>query len=200
MPEPLAPRSARAQRRTTETDVSVRLSLDGTGRAEVNTGVGFLDHMLTLLARHGGLDLEVRCTGDLHVDDHHTTEDVGIVLGQALGEALGDKAYVARYGHAYVPMDEALARCALDLSGRFFLHFDAAFDRERVGDLSTELVEHFFYSLAEHARITLHLDVLHGRNDHHRVEALFKAFARALRAAARRDPSGDRLPSTKEAL
>jgi imidazoleglycerol-phosphate dehydratase len=132
------------------------------------------------------------------VDDHHTVEDVGICLGQALGQALGDKAYVARYGHAIVPMDEALALAAVDLSGRAFLVFDAAFDRERVGDLSTELVEHFWWSVAEHARLTLHLRLMAGRNDHHRVEALFKAAARALRIAVARDLSGDAVPSTKE--
>ena len=142
----------------------------------------------------------MEATGDLHVDDHHTVEDVGICLGRAFAEALGDKAYVARYGAAYVPMDEALARAVVDLSGRSHLAFGARFDRDTVGDLSTELVEHFWWSVAEHARMTLHLDVLRGRNDHHRIEAVFKAAARALRQAVDRDPAGDRLPSTKEAL
>lgn len=201
----LSPRSARVERKTAETHVTVALGLDpaadpAPGDYANATGVGFLDHMLDLFARHGGFGLRVTCDGDLHVDDHHTVEDVGIALGQALGEALGDKAYVARYADATVPMDEALARAAVDLSGRSFLVFEAAFDRERVGDLSTEMVEHFWHAVADQARLTLHLDVLRGRNDHHRIEALFKAAARALRGAVRRDASGDRLPSTKEAF
>lgn len=199
MPSPLPPRSATVERTTAETTVRLTLHLDG-GPYVNRTGVGFLDHMLDLFARHGRFGLEATCDGDLHVDDHHTVEDVGICLGEALRQALGDKAYVARYGEAHVPMDEALARAVVDLSGRAYLGFDATFDRERVGDLSTELVEHFWWSVAEHARITLHLAVLYGRNDHHRIEAVFKAAARALRAAVARDPEGDRLPSTKEAL
>ena len=197
----LSPRTARVERQTAETRVTVALALDDPAPTYSNaTGVGFLDHMLDLLARHARLGLTVETDGDLHVDDHHTVEDVGITIGLALAEALGDKAYIGRYGTATIPMDEALARAAIDLSGRSHLTFVAAFDRERVGDLSTELVEHFFWSLAEQARMTLHLDVLRGRNDHHRIEALFKAFARALRIAVARDESGDRLPSTKEAL
>ncbi|WP_412067257.1 imidazoleglycerol-phosphate dehydratase HisB [Rubrivirga sp. IMCC43871] len=197
----LPPRTARVERQTAETSVTVTLALDDPAPTYANaTGVGFLDHMLDLLARHGRLGLTVEADGDLHVDDHHTVEDVGITIGQALAQALGDKAYIARYGTATIPMDEALARAAIDLSGRSHLTFVAAFDRERVGDLSTELVEHFFWSLAEQARMTLHLDVLRGANDHHRIEALFKAFARALRIAVARDEAGDRLPSTKEAL
>ena len=196
---PLSPRSASVERTTSETSVRLTLHLDG-GEYENRTGVGFLDHMLDLFARHGGFGLTVTCDGDLHVDDHHTVEDVGICLGQALAQALGDKAHIARYGEATVPMDEALARAVVDLSGRAFLVFEAAFDRERVGDLSTELVEHFWWSVAEHARLTLHLDVLRGRNDHHRIEAVYKAAARALRAAVRRDPRGDPMPSTKGTL
>lgn len=199
MPETLLPRTAAVERQTAETTVRLALALDG-GPYENRTGVGFLDHMLDLFARHGGFGLRVEAAGDLHVDDHHTVEDVGICLGRALAEALGDKAYVARYGSALVPMDEALARAVVDLSGRSFLVFDADFRRDTVGDLSTELVEHFWWSVAEHARITLHLAVLYGRNDHHKVEAVFKAAARALRQAVARDPGGDRLPSTKEAL
>ncbi|WP_420454493.1 imidazoleglycerol-phosphate dehydratase HisB [Rubrivirga sp.] len=200
MPD-LPPRSATVERQTAETTVRLSLDLDAEAPTYANaTGVGFLDHMLDLFARHGRFGLETEAQGDLHVDDHHTVEDVGICLGQALSQALGDKAYVARYGHATVPMDEALARAVVDLSGRSFLVFEGRFDRERVGDLSTELVEHFWHSVAEHARLTLHLDVLRGRNDHHRIEALFKAAARALRQAVARDASGDRLPSTKEAL
>ena len=198
MPD-LPARSATVERQTAETTVRLRLDLDG-GDYRNQTGVGFLDHMLDLFARHGRFGLTVEAEGDLHVDDHHTVEDVGICLGRALGQALGDKAYVARYGEATVPMDEALARAVVDLSGRAHLTFEGGFRRDTVGDLSTELVEHFWGSVAEHARLTLHLDVLRGRNDHHKVEAVFKAAARALRAAVARDAAGDRLPSTKEAL
>lgn len=200
MPD-LPPRSAQIERQTAETQIRLTLDLDASAPTySNNTGVGFLDHMLDLFARHGRLGLTVEAEGDLHVDDHHTVEDVGICLGQALGQALGDKAYITRYGEATVPMDEALARAVVDLSGRSFLVFEAHFDRDTVGDLSTELVEHFWWSVAEHARMTLHLDVLRGKNDHHRIEALFKAAARAIRQAVHRDPEGDRLPSTKEAL
>ncbi len=200
MPD-LTPRSALVERQTAETTVRLALDLDAPSPTyDHRTGVGFLDHMLDLFARHGRFGLTVEAQGDLHVDDHHTVEDVGICLGRALDQALGDKAYVTRYGAATVPMDEALARAVVDLSGRSFLVFQARFDRERVGDLSTELVEHFFWSVAEHARLTLHLDVLRGKNDHHRIEALFKAFARALRQAVDRDGAGDRMPSTKGAL
>lgn len=197
----LPPRRARVERSTAETSVTVELDLDPDApRYDNQTGVGFLDHMLDLFARHGGLELHVKAEGDLHVDDHHTVEDVGIVLGQALREALGDKTFVARYGHAYVPMDEALARSVIDLSGRAFLQFDGTFTRERVGDLSTELVRHFWWSISEHAALTLHLAILAGQNDHHKIEALFKAAGRALRQAVARDASGDRMPSTKESL
>ena len=194
------PRTANVQRTTKETDVSVRLTLDGTGQYANQTGVGFLDHMLDLFARHGGFDLEVSCEGDLHIDDHHTVEDVGITLGQAVKKALGDKAHIARYGHAYVPMDETLARAVIDLSGRFYLHFDASFSRSTVGDLSTEMVQHFWYSFAEHAGSNLHMSVLYGTNTHHQVEAMFKAVARALRMAVARAPSHSRMPSTKGTL
>ena len=205
MATPLSPRRARVQRSTAETSVTVEIDLDpsrdGNGASYDNaTGVGFLDHMLDLFARHGGLGLQVEADGDLHVDDHHTVEDVGIVLGQALGEALGDKAFVARYGHAYVPMDEALARAVVDLSGRSALVFDGDFRRDTVGDLSTELVRHFWWSVAEHARMTLHISIIYGDNDHHKIESVFKAVGRALRMAVARDVSGDRMPSTKEAL
>lgn len=202
MPETdLAPRTATITRTTSETDVRVELSLDGDGTSYDNqTGIGFLNHMLDLLARHGGFDLQVSCAGDLEVDDHHTVEDVGIALGRAFRDALGDKAHIARYGHAYVPMDEALARAAVDLSGRFYLHFEATFSRERVGKLSTEMVQHFWYSFAEHACCNLHIDLLRGENAHHQVEAIFKASARALRMAVQRDPSRARMPSTKGTL
>jgi imidazoleglycerol-phosphate dehydratase len=196
------PRTATVERTTSETDVAVSLGLDPDGEPTYDpaTGIGFFDHMLDLFAKHGGFDLTVRCDGDLDVDDHHSVEDVGIALGQALREALGDKAHIARYGHAYVPMDEALARSVVDLSGRFYLHFDAAFDREQVGGLSTEMVEHFWRSVAEHARCNWHLSVLYGQNAHHQIEALFKASARALRAAVARDPAQARMPSTKGQL
>ncbi|MEO0558292.1 MAG: imidazoleglycerol-phosphate dehydratase HisB [Bacteroidota bacterium] len=201
MSSALLPRRARIERTTAETSVTVEVDLDPEALSYENqTGVGFLDHMLDLFARHGGLGLRVKASGDLHVDDHHTVEDVGIVLGKALREALGDKAFVARYGHAYVPMDEALARSVIDLSGRAFLVFDGTFARERVGDLSTELVRHFWWSVAEHAALTLHISILAGDNDHHKIEAVFKATGRALRNAIARDASGDRTPSTKDTL
>ena len=193
------------QRTTAETSVTVEVDLDPAANGDAPsyqnaTGVGFLDHMLDLFARHGGLGLHVEADGDLHVDDHHTVEDVGIVLGQALREALGEKDYVARYGHAYVPMDEALARAVVDLSGRATLAFEGDFRRDAVGDLSTELVRHFWWSVAEHAGLTLHVHILTGDNDHHKIEAVFKAVGRALRMATARDASGDRTPSTKESL
>lgn len=191
------PRTAARRRETAETKVSVVLNLDGTGRYGNQTGVGFLDHMLDLFARHGGFDLEVSCEGDLHIDDHHTVEDVGITLGQAVAEALGDKSYITRYGHAYVPMDETLARAVVDLSGRFALHFDAVFSRETVGDLSSEMVQHFWYSFAEQVRCNLHVTLLYGTNAHHQIEAVFKAVARALRVAVRRDEANGAVASTK---
>ncbi len=193
----LQDRIATVRRATRETDVTVRINLDGTGQHKNTTAIGFLDHMLDLFARHSGLDLSVSCKGDLHVDEHHSVEDVGITLGQAVRQALGDKGYIARYGLAYVPMDDALARAVVDLSGRFTLHFEATFNRDRVGGLPTELVRHFWYSFAEQAACTLHISVLHGINTHHQVEAIFKAVARALRAAVRRDTAGVRVPSTK---
>lgn len=195
-----SPRTASLERTTKETDITLDLTLDGEGAYDIDTGLGFFDHMLDLFAKHGGFDLTVHCEGDLHVDDHHTVEDVGIVLGQAVREALGDKAHIHRYGHAYVPMDEALARSVIDLSGRFYLQFGAHFDRPMVGDLSTEMVEHFWYSVAEHAGCNLHIDVLRGRNAHHKIEAIFKATARALRKAVRRDVEQARTPSTKGTL
>jgi imidazoleglycerol-phosphate dehydratase len=194
------PRTATVERTTAETDVSVELSLDGDGTYDVDTGVGFLDHMLDLFAKHGGLDLTVRCDGDLHVDDHHTVEDVAITLGQATKQALGDKARIARYGHAYVPMDEALARAVLDLSGRAYHRLDVSFERETVGDLSTEMVRHVWHSFAEHTACNLHQTVLHGHNAHHKIEALFKATAQALRMAVRRSARHAEVASTKGTL
>lgn len=201
MSEPtFSPRTATVERTTTETDVSVALTLDGNGTFDIDTGVGFFDHMLCLFAKHGGLDLTVQCDGDLAIDDHHTVEDVAIGLGRALDDALGDKAHIARYGHAYVPMDDALARAVIDLSGRSYCHLEVTFDREQVGDLSTELVEHVWRSVADHARCNLHLTVLRGQNDHHKIEALFKATARALRSAITRRSDHAEVASTKGTL
>ncbi|MFW6193398.1 MAG: imidazoleglycerol-phosphate dehydratase HisB [Gemmatimonadota bacterium] len=193
-------RSAEVTRRTAETEVRVRVDLEGSGRSDVDTGLGFLDHMLELLAAHALLDLEVRARGDLHVDEHHTVEDVGIVLGQAMAKALGERRGIRRYGFL-VPMDESLARVAVDLGGRSYLVFRAEFSRERVGDLPTELVEDFLKALADHLRANVHVTVEYGRNDHHRIEAIFKALGRALRAAVEQDPRlGKELPSTKGTL
>lgn len=195
-----SPRTAAVERTTAETDVTLRLSLDGDGTYDVETGVGFFDHMLDLFAKHGALDLTVRCDGDLHIDDHHTVEDVGIALGQAVREALGDKSHIARYGHEYVPMDDSLARAVIDLSGRSYFHLDASFDQPTVGTFSTELVDHVWRSFAEHAACNLHLTVLHGHNTHHQIEALFKAAARALKMAVRRSEAHAEIASTKGTL
>ena len=193
-------REAEVRRTTKETDVRVRLSLDGGGRAQVSTGVAFLDHMLELFARHGLFDLEVECRGDLQIDDHHSVEDIAITLGQAMSQALGDKAGVARYGDATVPMDEALCRAVVDLSGRFYLVYEVETGRQHIGNFSVELAEHFWRSLAEAARCNLHIDCLRGRNTHHILEGTFKAAARALRQAAERDPRVSGVPSTKGVL
>ncbi len=194
-------RTATLTRTTAETDIALSLSLDGTGRAEVTTGIGFFDHMLTALARHALLDLTVRATGDLHIDYHHTTEDVGIVLGRAVAEALGDKRGIRRFGHAVVPMDEALAEAAVDISGRPFLAWRVSFERPKVGEMDTELFEEFFRAFATNALVTLHVTERAGRNAHHVAEACFKAVARALRAAVEPDGRiGDAVPSTKGAL
>jgi imidazoleglycerol-phosphate dehydratase len=195
-----AGRRVTIERKTRETDIRLTLDLDGGGRSRVATGIGFLDHMLTALSTHGRLDLDVRCAGDLHVDPHHSVEDVGIVFGQALRQALGDKAGITRFGHAYVPLDEALTRCVIDLSGRPWLHFGAAFKAQRVGDMPTELFEDFFWAVADHGRLNIHLDTIRGRNAHHVAETLFKAFARALRAAVARDGGLTAIPSTKGSL
>jgi imidazoleglycerol-phosphate dehydratase len=191
-------RAAEVQRQTGETDVRVRLDLDGAGEGDISTGVPFLDHMLTLFARHGRFDLSVQVSGDTHVDDHHTTEDTGIVLGQAIRQALGDKRGVARYGFAYVPMDETLVRSALDLSGRPFCIYEVPVAAPKVGTFDTELAEHFCQSLAFHALLTLHVDLIRGRNAHHILEAVFKSLAVALHAASR--VVRDDLPSTKGTL
>ena len=194
-------RTASLIRTTSETDISATLDLDGSGRAEVDTGIGFLDHMLTALARHGLFDLTVRARGDLHIDFHHTTEDVGIVLGQAVLQALGDKRGIRRFGHAVVPMDEALVEAVVDLSGRAFLAWDVAFQRDKVGSMDTELFEEFFRALAFNGLFTLHVTRKAGSNAHHVAEAGFKAVARALRLAVEFDPrAAGVIPSTKGAL
>jgi imidazoleglycerol-phosphate dehydratase len=195
-----AKRAAEIHRRTRETDVRVALDLDGKGLASVATGIPFLDHMLELFARHGLFDLEVECRGDLSVDDHHSVEDVAISLGEAVRAALGDKAGVARYGAALVPMDEALCRAVIDLSGRFYLVYEVETRRHTIGNFSVELSEHFWRSFAEAARCNLHLDCLRGRNTHHILEGVFKATARALRQAAERDPRVEGVLSTKGVL
>ena len=194
-------RAARIDRRTAETDVSVALALDGTGKASIATGVGFLDHMLELFARHALIDLDVRVAGDLHVDAHHTTEDAGIALGQAFAQALGDKRGIARYADIHLPMDEALTRVAVDISGRPFLVFRTAFRAERIGTFDTELVREWFQAFAMNAGITLHVETLYGDNAHHIAESCFKGLARALRRAVAIDPREDgRVPSTKGTL
>jgi imidazoleglycerol-phosphate dehydratase len=195
----MSARTATVRRETGETQIEISLDLDGRGTAQVNTGVGFLDHMLVALARHARFDLIVDASGDLHVDEHHTVEDVGITLGTALGQSLGGRAGITRMGHAVVPMDEALALVAVDIGGRGYCAFDGAFDTPRIGDMGTSLVPHFFESLAMEARLNLHARLLTGRDDHHRAEALFKALARALHQATRLDPTlGGDVPSTKD--
>ena len=195
----MSTRTATVRRETGETQTEITLDLDGRGQARINTGVGFLDHMLTALARHARFDLTVQASGDLHVDEHHTVEDVGITLGQTLGQALGDRAGMTRMGHAVVPMDEALALVAVDIGGRGYFVFDGSFDTPHIGDMGTSLVPHFLESLAMEARMNLHARLLAGRDDHHRAEALFKALARALHRATRLDPTlGGDVPSTKD--
>jgi imidazoleglycerol-phosphate dehydratase len=195
-----AGRRARVERATKETTITVSVNLDGSGRTELASGVPFLDHMLDQVARHGMLDLEVGAKGDLHIDGHHTVEDVGITLGQAVRQALGDKAGVARYGHAYVPLDEALSRAVIDLSGRPGLEYHVAFTRAMIGTFDVDLVHEFFQGFVNHALVTLHLDNLRGDNAHHQAETVFKAFARALRMAVTPDPRVSGVPSTKGTL
>ncbi|MFI4888010.1 MAG: imidazoleglycerol-phosphate dehydratase HisB [Burkholderiales bacterium] len=194
-------RTAQVERRTAETDISVRVTIDGSGRTELATGIAFLDHMLDQVGRHGMLDLAIAAKGDLHIDAHHTVEDIGITFGQALRQALGDKRGIRRYGHAYVPLDEALSRVVLDLSGRPGLEFHVPFTRALVGTFDVDLIHEFFQGFTNHALATMHIDNLRGDNAHHQAETVFKAFARALRMACERDPrtAGD-VPSTKGAL
>lgn len=194
-------REATVERRTAETEIRVRVALDGTGAAAVSTGVGFLDHMLEQIARHGLIDLEVEAKGDLHIDAHHTTEDVGIAIGQAVAKALGDRRGINRYGHAYLPMDEALTRVAIDLSNRPWLVWKVHMPRAKVGDMDTELFREWFQAFAQHAGATLHVETLYGENTHHIVESCYKALARALRQAVETDPRRpDAVPSTKGVL
>lgn len=193
-------RMATIHRKTSETDITITLGLEGTGQHDISTGVGFFDHMLTAVAVHGLFDLTVHAKGDLHIDTHHTIEDVGIVLGQALDKALGDRAGITRMGHAYVPMDEALGFVAVDLSGRPYTVFQAEWSTPAIGQMPTDLVHHFFETLATHARMNLHARVAYGRNDHHKAEALFKALARALRTAVALDPRRADVASTKGTL
>ncbi len=196
-----ANRTANVSRETKETKISVSVNLDGAGKADIKTGIGFFDHMLDQLAKHSLIDITIRAEGDLHIDAHHTVEDTGITLGQALKEAIGDKKGIRRYGHAYVPMDEALSRVALDFSGRAHLVFDVNFTNERLGEMDTELFQEFFQGLVGASGLTLHAQNLHGTNNHHMIEATFKACAKSLRMAVEIDSrAADQLPSTKGAL
>ena len=194
----LKPRRATVERKTKETDISLSVNIDGSGVSEISTGIGFLDHMLTALSKHGRMDLTLSCKGDLHVDDHHSVEDCGIVLGQAVKVALGDLRGITRYGYAYAPLDESLSRAVVDISGRPFADVNLNLQRERIGNLSCEMLPHFLSSFATSAAITLHVDVLKGENDHHRAESAFKALALALRTAFKRE--GTDIPSTKGVL
>jgi imidazoleglycerol-phosphate dehydratase len=193
-------RLATVHRKTKETDIVVKLNLDGSGKSQISIGVPFLEHMLELFAKHGLFDLYVKCDGDLHIDDHHSVEDIAIALGQALAQALADKAGINRYGEAVVPMDEALCRAVIDLSGRFYLVYEVQTKRQKIGNFSVELAEHFWRSFAETARFNLHIDCLRGRNTHHILEGTFKASARALRQAVERNSRVSGVLSTKGAL
>ena len=195
------PRTAEVSRDTAETKIKVRLNLDGTGQSKLATGIGFFDHMLDQVARHGLIDLDVQCEGDLHIDGHHTVEDVGIAIGQAVKQAVGDKRGLTRYGHSYVPLDEALSRVVVDFSGRPGLVLDAKFTSGTIGQLDTQLIHEFFQGFVNHALVTLHIDNLKGANAHHQAETMFKAFGRALRMALERDPRmAGTIPSTKGTL
>ncbi len=195
------PRCASIKRNTAETQIQVSINLDGTGAAKLQTGIGFFDHMLDQIARHGLIDLDIQCTGDLHIDGHHTVEDVGIALGQAFREAVGDKKGLRRYGHAYVPLDEALSRVVVDFSGRPGLVMPVEFSSGMIGALDTQLIFEFFQGFVNHAFVSLHIDNLRGHNAHHQAETIFKAFGRALRMALEFDPRAlDQIPSTKGSL
>jgi imidazoleglycerol-phosphate dehydratase len=197
----MSTRAAKADRKTTETQIAVSVDLEGSGRANLATGVPFLDHMLDQVARHGMLDLDIQAKGDLHIDAHHTVEDIGITLGQAIARAVGDKKGIRRYGHAYVPLDEALSRVVIDFSGRPGLEYSVKFTRALIGEFDVDLVHEFFQGFANHAQVTLHIDNLRGDNAHHQCETMFKAFARALRMALEPDPrAAGVVPSTKGTL
>jgi imidazoleglycerol-phosphate dehydratase len=197
----LTPRTAEVSRNTAETQITVKLNLDGTGQARLNTGIGFFDHMLDQIARHGLIDLDIQAVGDLHIDGHHTVEDVGITLGQALNKAVGDKKGLRRYGHAYVPLDEALSRVVIDFSGRPGLVMHVPFKSGMIGNFDSQLAFEFFQGFVNHAFVTLHIDNLRGENAHHQAETVFKAFGRALRAALELDPRApNAIPSTKGSL
>ena len=199
--QPSTARTAEVQRNTAETRVHVRVNLDGTGQARLNSGIGFLDHMLDQIARHGLIDLEVECAGDLHIDGHHTVEDIGITLGQAFAQAIGDKKGIRRYGHAYVPLDEALSRVVIDFSGRLGLVLNIPFASAMVGSFDTQLTQEFFQGFVNHAAATIHIDTLRGINTHHQIESVFKAFGRALRMALEIDPrAANSIASTKGCL
>ncbi len=200
-PNPYADRIAEVTRNTAETRIRVKVNLDGTGQARLSTGIGFFDHMLDQIARHGLIDLDIEADGDLHIDGHHTVEDVGITLGQAVHKAVGDKKGICRYGHAYVPLDEALSRVVVDFSGRPGLVMDVPFKSAMIGTFDSQLAHEFFQGFVNHAFVTLHIDNLKGENAHHQAETVFKAFARALRAAVERDPrTAGTIPSTKGTL
>lgn len=197
----MAKRTASVSRNTLETQISVSVDLDGTGKSNFATGVPFLEHMMDQIARHGLVDMDITCQGDTHIDDHHTVEDIGITLGQAITQAIGDKRGIRRYGHAYIPLDEALSRVVLDFSGRPGLTMQVPFTQKRIGNFDTELFWEFFQGFVNHAQVTLHIDCLRGSNAHHQIETVFKAFGRALRMAAELDPRlGDAMPSTKGSL
>lgn len=194
-------RTAEITRNTKETQIKLKLNLDGTGANHIQTGLGFFDHMLEQIARHGLMDLDIQVVGDLHVDCHHTIEDTGIAFGEALLQALGDKRGIQRYGHAYVPLDEALSRVVIDFSGRPSLHYAVDFQRDKIGEVDTEAFYEFFHGVANHGRLTLHIDNLKGINSHHIIETVFKAFGKALRYASEIDPrAGNQIPSTKGTL
>lgn len=194
-------RIAKVERKTLETAIKVELAIDGSGKGQFDTRVPFLEHMLDQISRHGLFDLNIACNGDVHIDDHHSVEDIGITLGEAFANALGDRKGIVRYGHAYVPLDESLSRVVIDFSGRPGLHFHADFKRAKVGNFDVDLASEFFQGFANHAKATIHMDVIRGENDHHKIETLFKAFGRALRMACSIDErAADAMPSTKGSL
>lgn len=197
----MSQRTATVNRETLETQITVSVNLDGEGRATLETGLPFLEHMLEQVARHGLIDIDIKAAGDLHIDAHHTVEDIGITLGQAMGKAIADKRGIRRYGHAYVPLDEALSRVVIDFSGRPGVEYNAVYPRARVGDFDVDLIHEFFQGFSNHALVTLHIDCLRGDNSHHVAETIFKAFGRALRMALEPDPRmGEQMPSTKGSL